>query len=269
MGRLEGNVAVITGGASGIGEGTVRTFVREGARVVIADIQDDKGQALAKELGAAAVYQRADVSDEADIRAAVERAMAEFGRLDVMFNNAGIGGVAGPIAQIEAEAYDRTMSVLLRGVFLGMKHAAAVMQPQGSGSIISTASVAGMMGGDAPHVYSTAKAAIIHLTRSVALELAMDNVRVNCICPGGIATPLVSTFNEQTFPIEAVAKALANFQPIRRGGRPDDIANAALWLASDESSFVTGQAIVVDGGYAAGKPWDRQPEIFRAKRPPR
>lgn len=271
-GRLEGKVAVITGGASGIGEGTVRLFVDEGANVVIADVQDAKGERLADTLGGRALYQRTDVSEEADVRIAVKRALDEYGRLDCMFNNAGFGGAVGPIEEIPVEEYDRTMNVLLRGVFLGMKHAAPVMKAQGSGSIISTASVAGIDGGDGPHVYSAAKAAVIHLTKSVALELAESGVRVNCICPGGIATPIFKgAFPDQDVDdatlVETVKPFLAQFQPIKRSGLPDDIARAALFLASDEATFVTGHALVVDGGLTAGRMWSQQPELMRTHRP--
>jgi len=217
MDRLDGKVAVITGGASGIGEETARLFVSEGARVVIADVQDGRGEALAREMASTAVYQRTDVSREEDVRAAVGRAISAFGRLDCMFNNAGILGTVGPIEEIPAEEYDRTMNVLLRAVFLGMKHAAPAMKRQGSGSIISTSSIAGIVGGDGPHVYATAKAAIIHLTKSVALELAPHGVRVNCICPGGILTPLVLGGVTPSPQVEEQARAgLARFQPIPR-----------------------------------------------------
>ena len=268
MARLDGKVAVITGGASGMGEGTVRRFVDEGARVVIADIQDAKGHTLADTLGGAAVYQRVDVADEGEVKAAVKRAVDEFGRLDCMFNNAGFGGAIGPIETTPVEDYDRTMNVLLRGVFLGMKHAAPVMKAQGAGSIISTASVAGLGGGRGPHIYSAAKAAVINLTRSVALELGESGVRVNCICPGGIATPLLAKgLGGGEDAVEMIRVALAGFQSIKRGGLPEDIANAALWLASDESSFVNGHALVVDGGLTAGTMWSQGPEVFRTYRP--
>ncbi len=265
MTRLDGKVAVITGGASGIGEATARLFAAEGARVVIADIQDDRGEALARELGA--LYQRTDVGEEDDVRDAVGRATHTYGRLDCLFNNAGFIGTVGPIEEIPADEYNLTMSVLLRGVFFGMKHAAPVMKAQRSGSIISTSSLAGLVAGDGPHVYSTAKAAVIQLTKSVALELAEHNVRVNCICPGGILTPLVlGVANNPEF--EAGARwALAATHPIPRSGEPDDIAQAALWLASDDSTFVTGQALAVDGGAAAGRMWRKQHESFRVHRP--
>src|SRR3990172_1352735 len=271
LGRLDGKVAVITGGASGIGEGTVRLFVDEGARVVIADVQDAKGEMLADTLGGRAVYQRTDVCQEADVEAAVQRAVDDYGRLDCIFNNAGRGGTVGPIADIPVDEYDATMNVLLRGVFLGMKHAAPIMKEQGSGSIISTASVAGIKGGDGPHIYSAAKAAVIHLTRSVALELGESGVRVNCICPGGIATPIFKgAFPEgadDSTVVETIKPFLARFQPIKRSGVPDDIARAALFLASDDSTFVSGHALVVDGGFTAGRQWSQQPEMMRTHRP--
>lgn len=266
MGKLDGKVAVITGGASGIGEGTVRLFVGEGARVVIADIQDEYGEALAAEMGAAAVYQHTDVSKDGDVRALVQGATRAFGRLDCMFNNAGSGGAVGPIEEITAEEFDATMGVLLRGVFLGIKYAAPVMKAQGSGSIISTASVAGLRGGMGPHIYSTAKAAVVHLTHSAALELGESGVRVNCICPGGIATPLVAGGMRDEAALAAARERMATMQPIRRAGEPADIARAALWLASDDASFVNGHALVVDGGLTAGTQWSWQPEVFRTHR---
>lgn len=264
MGRLSGKVAVVTGGASGIGRSTVELFVREGAAVVIGDLQDDKGERLVEELGAKAAYRRTDVGEEPDVEALVAHAVSRFGRLDCMFNNAGFAGVSGSITDIPADAFDATMRVLLRGVFLGIKHAARVMREQRSGSIISTASVAGVDTSFGPHVYDTAKAAVIHLTKSVAKELGDSNIRVNCICPGFIATPifakshgLASQVADQT--VEPVKEWLAQVQPIPRAGVPEDIAHAALWLAGDESTFVSGHALVVDGALLAGRRWaDRQ-----------
>ena len=259
MARLPGKVALITGGASGIGEATVRLFVAEGAAVLIADIQDERGRQLAAELGQRAAYIHADVSREADVQGAIHTAVTRFGRLDCLFNNAGYVGVGGSIEAIDTAGFDQTMGVLLRGVFLGMKHAAPVMKAQGSGSIISTASVAGLRTGFGPHVYSAAKAAVIHLTHSVAMELGESGVRVNCICPGGIATPIFGKafgVPERADEIAGLMKGvLPLMQPIRRSGLPDDIAQAALWLASDESSFVNGHALVVDGGLVGGRQW--------------
>ena len=260
MGKLDGKVAVITGGASGIGDATVRLFVEEGCRVVIADVQDDRGARLADELGKSASYLHADVSQEAQVSGAIAHAVSRFGRLDCLFNNAGAGGVAGPIEDIPADGFDHTMGVLLRGVFLGMKHAAPVMKRQGGGSIISTASVAGLQAGYGPHVYSAAKAAVVHLTRSVAMELGESGVRVNCICPGGIATPIFGSALGLAGPaadrVALLMKTLlATRQPIQRAGLPEDIARAALWLASEESSFVNGHALIVDGGLTGGRMW--------------
>ena len=271
MGRLEGKVAIITGGASGIGAATVRLFAQQGARVLCADVQDEKGAKHAEELGASAAYRHADVSRESDVKALIDDAVKRFGRLDCIFNNAGLAGVGGPIEETPAEGFDATMSVLLRGVFLGMKYAAPAMKQQKSGSIISTASVAGLRTGMAPHTYSAAKAAVIHLTRSVAMELGESGVRVNCICPGGIATPIFGkAFGLDDEGADRVARMmrmpLAQMQPIRRAGLPDDIANAALWLASDDSSFVNGHALVVDGGLTGGRMWSEVEERRAALR---
>jgi len=264
VGKLEGRVAVITGGASGIGESTVRLFAAEGARVVIADIQDPLGEALASELGDDVVYQRTNVSREDDIRACIQRATDDFGRLDCLFNNAGFGGAVGPIDEITVDEYDSTMNVLLRGVFIGIKYAAPIMKAQGSGSIISTASVAGLRSGEGPHIYSVAKAGVIQLTKTAALELGESGVRVNCICPGAIVTPLVSARGTRS--VEDVQRVFTHFQPLRRPGMPEDIARAALFLASDDSTFVNGHALVVDGGFMAGRQWSQQPDFFRAHR---
>ena len=272
MSRLKGKVALITGGASGIGEATVRLFVQEGATVMLADIQDDRGRRLAGELGSRAGYLHADVSREADVQAVVDETCARFGRLDCIFNNAGYAGVGGRIEEIPVEGFDETVGVLLRGVFLGIKHAARVMKKQASGSIISTASVAGLRTGFGPHIYSAAKAAVVHLTHCVAMELGESGVRVNCICPGGIATPIfgksVGLSPERAEEVIPLMKGvLENMQPIKRPGLPEDIARAALWLASDESGFVNGHALVVDGGLIGGRLWSevqQRREMFRA-----
>jgi NAD(P)-dependent dehydrogenase (short-subunit alcohol dehydrogenase family) len=263
MVQLDGKVAIVTGGASGIGEGTVRKFVASGARVVISDVQDSRGEKLAEELGPAASFYHTDVSQEEEVRAAVSHAIQKWGRLDVMFNNAGFGGVSGSIIDTDMAAYDSTMAVLLRGVVLGMKHAGRVMKEQGSGSIISTASVAGVGLGFGPHVYSAAKAAVIHLTKSVANELGESGVRVNCICPGGIATPIFGkgmglSPEQADLTVDLMKDRLAQGQPIKRAGLPEDIANAAAWLASDEASFVNGHALVVDGGITTGRLWSER-----------
>ena len=258
MGRLDGKVAVITGGSSGIGNASVRVFVKEGARVVFGDIQDDLGKALAEELGPNVIYLHADVRNESEIKALIDLAVEKFGRLDCMFNNAGFPCVGGPIDEIPTEGFDVSMEIQFRSVFLGMKHATPIMKKQNSGSIISTASVAGLRTGFGSHVYSAAKAAIIHITRTVAMELGEFNIRVNCICPGGIATAIFGKgfgFEQdkaERFK-ELIKIYLAEAQPIKRPGLPEDIAKAALWLASDDSTFVSGHPLVVDGGIIGGR----------------
>ena len=254
MGALDGRTAIITGGASGIGAATVRLFHTEGARVVASDIQDELGEDLARGLGEGVIFHRADVSREEDVERLIGRCTDEWDRLDCIFLNAGYGGVRGPIETTAMDEYDATLGVLLRGVVMGMKHAAPVMKAQGSGSIICTGSVAGLQGGLGPHVYSAAKAAVVHLTRSVGIELGPSGVRVNCICPGGIVTPLITReFGGGPSAVQGVTELFSKMQPIRRAGLPEDIARAALWLASDASSFVNAQAIVVDGGLTAGR----------------
>lgn len=246
-GQLAGRVALITGAASGMGLATAERFVGEGASVVIADFNAEAGQAAADRLGPAARFTRCDVAVEDDVAAAVELAKDAFGRLDVMFNNAGIGGAFGPITEIEAEDWDRTFEVLVKGVFLGTKYAARVMIEQGEGgSIINTSSIAGQNGGGGPQAYSAAKAAVINLTKTTALELAPHSIRVNAICPGIIFTPLMHSGDE------ASAEALMEkMQPLPKRGEGADIAGAALWLAGDDSAFVSGESITVDGAISA------------------
>jgi len=247
-GRLEGKVAVITGGASGIGEATTRRFVQEGAQVVVADLQHDAGVALAAELGDAVRFIPTDVTVEEEVAAAVDHAVAEFGQLDVMFNNAGIVGVVGPIADTPSDGWDHTVAVLLRGVFLGTKHAARVMVPQGSGVIIATSSTAGILGGLGPHCYTACKHAVIGLTKSVASELAPVGIRVNAISPSGTVTPLTTALRDDPTDIEAATERIAATSAMGKATMPEDIADAALYLASDEARFVTGHTLVVDAG---------------------
>ena len=250
MGRIEGKVAVVTGGASGLGEATVRKFVAEGARVVIADLQDGPGNALAAEIGDSTVFVQTDVTREEDVAGAVDAAVARFGRLDVMFNNAGIVGAVGPIADTSLDAWDRTVAVLLRGVFLGMKHATRVMVPQRSGSIISTSSSAGVLGGLGPHCYTACKHAVIGLTKSVASELGSSGIRVNAISPGSTVSPMTAAVITPGDPtaIDVATARIASQSLLGIPGIPDDIAYAALYLASDEARNVTGHTLVVDAG---------------------
>lgn len=257
------HVAVITGGTSGIGEATARSFVGAGARVVIAGRSEEKGAALADELGRNAVFCRTDVRDEEQIRGLVDFTLSEFGRIDSLFNNAGEMGRGGGIAELTSEDFDDAIAVLLRSVFLGMKHAAPAMCEQGSGSIVSCASIAGLSTGRGTTLYSTAKAAVIHLTRCVAMELGESGVRVNSISPGYITTPMMAGASgpESTTPndvLAAVDHHLAGLTPLRRAGSPDDIARTVLFLAGDDSSFINGQDIVVDGGTHQGELWRNQ-----------
>ncbi len=268
MSSLEGRVAIVTGGASGIGAATAELFVAEGAKVLIADMQEERGEETAAALGESAAFHRVDVTKEADVAAAVDAAVDRWGGLDVMFNNAGFGGALGPIETTTVEDFDLTFDVLVKGVFLGIKHAAPAMRERGAGSIINTASVAGLQAGWSPHLYSVAKSAVIHLTKSVALEYGEHNIRVNCICPGVIATPLAAGRPDVSDEaLEKMKGALGRTQVLGRIGDPSDIAQAARWLASDESSFVTGHAQVVDGGAYAGKPWRKQGDWITQPRP--
>jgi NAD(P)-dependent dehydrogenase (short-subunit alcohol dehydrogenase family) len=248
-GRLESAVAVVTGGASGIGEGIVRRFVEEGARCVLVDAQDEVGGRVASEFGDAVIYRHGDVAVEDDVASVVADAVAHFGRIDCMVNNAGILGAVGPITQIEAASWQRTMGVLLDSVFYGIKHAGKAMTAQGFGSIINTASTAGVRAGLGPHAYTAAKHAVIGLTQSAATELGRHGIRVNAIAPGATVSGLtayISTGDADA--LEEAGQRIAKTAPLGRPGHPRDIANAALYLASEEASWVNGAVLVVDAG---------------------
>lgn len=264
-GRLDGKVALITGGASGIGLGTTELFVAEGAKVVVADLQDEKGKMLEQRFPDAVRYAHCDVTSEAEIAAATQLAADAFGGLDILFNNAGIAGLPGGVAEVEVEGWDRIFAILVRGPAVGMKHALPLMQARGGGSIINTASIAGLQAGWGPLAYSSAKAAVVHMSKVAAAQLAKDKVRVNAICPGLIATSIfgnaVGLPRAQADQMAAmVAQNAAGVQPIPKAGLPEDIAEAALYLASDASRFVTGTHIVVDGGITIGSrhAWDTE-----------
>ena len=253
--RLRDKVAVITGGASGMGLSRVQRFCEEGARVVIADLSPDTGAAALAQLqklghANAVSFIPTDVAREEDVIAMLEHATSRFGRLDIVFNNAGVGGAIGPLTETTVADWDYTFDVLAKGVFLGIKHAARILRAQGQGGcIINTASIAGLSGDAGPLVYSAAKAAVINLTQSAAVELAPDRIRVNAICPGYIATPLAEQGNP-----EGTRKAFAAAQPWPDYGRGEHIAGAALFLASDDAAFVTGEKLIVDGGLTASGP---------------
>ncbi len=257
MPRLDGRRTVITGAASGIGEQTARLFVAEGATVVLADVDDERGTAIAAELGEGARFVHVDVSVEGEIERAIEESQATFGGLDVVFNNAGNPGSLGRVEDVDMDLFDRTVAIHVRGVFLGIRAAARVMRPQGHGSIVNTSSVAALQANAAGHDYSAAKAAVAQLTVTTANELGEDGVRVNAICPGGIATSIFgraagldAAAAQRT--VSVMEAALADVAPMPRSGLPIDIAECALWLAGDSSSFVNGQVIAVDGGLTTG-----------------
>jgi NAD(P)-dependent dehydrogenase (short-subunit alcohol dehydrogenase family) len=263
--RLENQVAVVTGGARGIGAGIVSRFVEEGARVVFSDLLNERGKVLEEEFGQNVAFYRADATSAPDTEALMDFAVQRFGRLDCVVNNAGTGGVRGPIAEIPVEGFDQSIALLLRGPFLGIKYAVPHMK---GGTIINIASISGITAGYSPHVYTAAKFGIVGLTKSVALELAEQGIRVNAICPGKMATYIWAKVYPD-MPADLVERVpeitepwLAEGVPLGRAGFPADIANAALWLASSESSFVTGQAIVVDGGLTSGRPWSQMLHAF-------
>jgi NAD(P)-dependent dehydrogenase (short-subunit alcohol dehydrogenase family) len=268
--RLADQVAVVTGGARGIGAGIVKRFVEEGARVVFSDLLDDEGKHLEKELGENAAFCRADSMSPPDIESMMNFTVGHFGKLDCVVNNAGAGSEGGPIDKISVEGFDRAIALLLRGPFLGIKY--AVPHMQNGGTIISIASVAGLAGGWSSHPYTAAKFGVIGLTKSAALELAERRIRVNAICPGGTATFIwAPVFPELPADLvdqvpEIVEPWLAERSPLGRSGLPVDIANAALWLASSESSFVTGHALVVDGGLSTGRRWSQMNEAYESLR---
>jgi len=261
-GRLHGKVAVITGGASGMGRATVLRFLDEGARVVFGDLHEkNAGETLrlAERAGHAGRvrFVPVDVTKEDDVEALVRDAASSFGRLDCAFNNAGVPGAFGPLSRTRAEDFDYSLHVLLRGVFFGIKHAAAVMEEHAQGgSIINTSSVAAFHGAIGPQVYTAAKAGVNGLTRAAAFELSGKRIRVNAICPGVIVTPMMYGDDPPEPHIEQAARS----QPWPDAGLPEDIAHVALFFASDESRFVTGQALAVDGGLVAAGPVSATPE---------
>jgi NAD(P)-dependent dehydrogenase (short-subunit alcohol dehydrogenase family) len=243
----------------------VELFVAEGARVVAADVQDDKGAMLERRFPDRVRYAHCDVMAEADIAAAIETAVRDFGGLDILFSNAGAGGALNGVEDMTADAWDRTFALLLRAPMLGMTHAVPHMKARGGGAIINTASIAGLEAGWGPIAYSVAKCGVIHLSRVAAAELAQHRIRVNAICPGLIATSIfgASLGLDRAVADQAVARiaeVAPTMQPIPKAGLPEDIARTCLYLASDDGLFVTGTHIVVDGGITVGPrhAWDPQ-----------
>lgn len=253
--RYAGRVALVTGGASGIGEATARLLVAEGGSVVVADYGEERGRAVADSLGDAAVFATCDVTVEDDVAAACDLAVSKFGRLDGAFANAGIVGAAGPLATTPMEDFDATMAVLARGVFCTTKHAARVMTEAGNGgSIVMTSSIAGVQGGLGPHVYAMAKTAVIGLARSAASELQHEQIRVNAVAPGNVPTGMTAhVMTGDAENVDAAAARMGQMAPLR-GSTPTDIAEAVLFFFSDAGSWVTGQCLVVDGGQTAAPP---------------
>jgi NAD(P)-dependent dehydrogenase (short-subunit alcohol dehydrogenase family) len=255
MKRLEGRVALVTGAASGIGRASAKLFAAEGAKLVVVDRAGEvEGTAKAiKEAGGAAVALQCDASVEADIAGAVDRAVKEFGTLDVAFANAGIGGGLKPFFELDAADWSAVLQVNLIGAFLCVKHAARVMTPKGRGSIICTASVAGLRSGAGGGPYSASKAGVISLVQTGANYLAGTGVRMNAICPGLIETGMTKPIFDYAR-AKGSADKIGQLNPLRRYGEPDEIAHMALFLASDEASYVNGQAIAVDGGLSSSHP---------------
>jgi NAD(P)-dependent dehydrogenase (short-subunit alcohol dehydrogenase family) len=252
MGLLEGKTAIITGGASGIGEASVKVFAREGAMITIADINEAQGEKLArmiKEMGSDALFVRTDISSREDVEMMVKKTVEHFGRLDCAFNNAGLEGKQATTAEISEDEWDRIMGINLKGAWFCMKYEIEYMLKHGGGAIVNTSSAAGLMGFPGLSAYTASKHGLLGLTKTAAMEYASRNIRINAICPGVIRTPMVDRFLGGNKELEA---HFIEKEPVGRMGLPQEIAEAAMWLCSDKASFVTGASIPVDGGMTAG-----------------
>jgi NAD(P)-dependent dehydrogenase (short-subunit alcohol dehydrogenase family) len=273
MGRLDGKITIVTGATSGIGRRTVEIFVKEGAKVLATGRREELGKSLEAALGKdKCMFFRADATQEADVKAMFETCLAKWGRLDCLFNNAGGPAPVGGIETVPVDGFDAAMATLVRSVMLGIKHAAPIMMKQGSGSIINNGSIAGRRAGYSTSIiYGAAKAAVNHLTVCTAMQLGEKNVRVNSISPGGIATGIFAKAlgvapDKADGYAEAAKKMMATMQPIPRAGLTDDIAKAAVFLASDDSTFINGHDLVVDGGVVGGRLWTPHQEGVKAMR---